>query len=196
MDADDFILKVKNFSKKNSDKDDIHGYPHVERVYKTCNHLGAQINANMLILQISALLHDIGRIKEKDSSSGKNHAELSAEIAREFLSSYQEVLSKKEIEEIIHCIRAHSFSNDVNPRTLEAKILSDADKLDAMGAIGLYRTIGFTIKNQHGIETVIKHMEEKILDLKQDLFLNESKILAEERQQILLDFYKKIIKEK
>ena len=131
-----------------------------------------------------------------NDSRGKHHAELSAEIATNFLKSYQEVISKNEIEQVIHCIRAHSFSNDVKPKTLEAKILSDADKLDAMGAIGLYRTIAFTVKNHNGIDTVIKHMEDKILDLKRDLYLNESKVLAEERQQILMDFYKKIKNEK
>jgi uncharacterized protein len=192
----DFISKVKIFSKKNSDQDDIHGYPHVERVFKTCIHLGTIMNANMKILKISALLHDIGRIKEVNDSSGKHHAELSAEIASGFLNSYQEVLSKNEIAKIIHGIRAHSFSNDVKPKTLEAKILSDADKLDAMGAIGLYRTIAFTVKNHNGIDMVIKHMEEKILDLKRDLYLEESKMLAEERQQILMDFYEKIKNEK
>jgi len=196
MDDQDFISIVKKFSYKNSDQDDIHGYPHVKRVFKTCVDLGIQMNANKRILKISALLHDIGRIKEKFDSSGKHHAELSAEIATDFLKSYQEVLSKNEIEQVIYCIRAHSFSNDVKPKTLEAKILSDADKLDAMGAIGLYRTIAFTVKNHNGIDTVIKHMEDKILDLKRDLYLNESKVLAEERQQILTDFYKKIKNEK
>ena len=196
MDDHDFILIVKRFSSENSDQDDIHGYPHVERVFKTCVDLGIQMNANMRILKISALLHDIGRINEMNDSRGKHHAELSAEIATNFLKSYQEVISKNEIEQVIHCIRAHSFSNDVKPKTLEAKILSDADKLDAMGAIGLYRTIAFTVKNHNGIDTVIKHMEDKILDLKRDLYLNESKVLAEERQQILMDFYKKIKNEK
>lgn len=193
---DDFISKVKSFSQKNSDMDDIHGYPHVVRVFNICIQLGSQMNANMLVLKVSALLHDIGRIKEINDSSGKNHADLSAGIAREFLHSDKIILFQKEIDQVIHCIKAHSFSNNVIPKTLEAKILSDADKLDAMGAIGLYRTIGFTIKNNDGIDTVIHHMEEKILNLKEKLYLDSSKSLAEERQQILVDFYEKIKKEK
>ena len=76
--------------------------------------------------------------------------------------------------------------------TLEAKILSDADKLDALGAIGLYRTIGFTIKNGGGIEQVINHLENKILHLKDKLHLDESKKIAEQRYNIIADFYTKI----
>ena len=72
MDDHDFILIVKRFSSENSDQDDIHGYPHVERVFKTCIQLGTQMNANMQILKISALLHDIGRIKEINAPNEKN----------------------------------------------------------------------------------------------------------------------------
>ncbi|NVM36351.1 MAG: phosphohydrolase, partial [Candidatus Lokiarchaeota archaeon] len=72
------------------------------------------------------------------------------------------------------------------------KLLSDADKLDALGAIGLYRTIGFTVRNQGNIGDVIKHLEEKIIKLKDRLFLDISKRIAEKRQKIILDFYKEI----
>ncbi len=196
MSDNDFISRVKLFSKSCSEQDDIHGYPHVRRVFKTSIQLGHQLNANMLILKISSLLHDIGRIKESVDSTGKNHADISAEMALEFLNSNQGILSREEINHVIHCIRAHSYSNEVIPKTLEAKILSDADKLDAMGAIGLYRTIGFTIKSHHGIDMVIRHMEEKILQLKDNLYLDASRTMAGERQQILVDFYKNIKKEK
>ena len=96
------------------------------------------------------------------------------------------------ISNIIHCIRTHSFSNNANPQTLEATILSDADKLDALGAIGLYRTIGFTIKNQGGVEQVIGHLENKIMKLKDQMYLDVSKQIAVERHQIILDFYNKL----
>ena len=101
-------------------------------------------------------------------------------------------LSQEDFDNIIHCIRVHSFSNNVIPQTLEAKILSDADKLDALGAIGLYRAIGFTVKNKGNISDIIKHLEEKIIKLKDRLFLDISKKIAEKRQKIILDFYKEI----
>jgi uncharacterized protein len=79
---------------------------------------------------------------------------------------------------------------------LEAKILSDADKLDALGAIGLYRTIGFTLERNGNLDDVIEHLENKILKLKDMLFLDDSKKIAKSREFILHDFYTKIKDEK
>lgn len=186
------IPKVRKFAIENSEKDDIHGFLHVERVLKLCLHIGKRLDANLLILEIAALLHDIGRKKRNEAISSKNHAELSTQMASKFLESGDFKSSQEDFDNIIHCIRSHSFSNNSNPQTLEAKILSDADKLDALGAIGLYRTIGFTVKNKGNLNNVIKHLEEKIIKLKDKLFLDISKEIAEKRQKIILDFYKEI----
>ena len=191
----DIIKIVKNFAITWSKKDDIHGFPHVERVYDMCIEIGEKLKSNLYILRISALLHDIGRTKEGKDVHGKNHAEISAEMASEFLRSKTINLSKEDVEHVMHCIQAHSFSNNVVPKTLEAKILSDADKLDALGAIGLYRTIGFTVQNNGGIERVIYHLENKILKLKDQMYLEISKKIAEKRQQIIVEFYNKIKEE-
>ena len=150
MNNKDIIAKVRNFAYDKSSKDDIHGFQHIERVLKTSSKLGVALNANLLVIKISTLLHDVGRGNAKE-----NHAKISAEIAKEFLIKNKFEIPIEDFENIVHCISTHSFSNDLKPMTLEAKILSDADKLDALGAIGLYRTIGFTIKNGGGIEQVI-----------------------------------------
>jgi len=188
----EMTLIIKRFSKDNMGNDVIHGFSHVNRVLNSCLYIGKKLNANLLILEISALLHDIGRKHENNDIEGKNHAELSAGMALNFLKSRDFQLSHDEIENIIHCIRSHSFSNNHLPNTLEAKILSDADKLDALGAIGLFRTIGFAIKIGTGIEKVIDHLERKILKLKEQMHLHITKKLAEERHQIILDFYNNI----
>ena len=188
----EMLLIIKRFSKDNMGDDDIHGFSHMKRVLNSCLYIGKELNANLLILEISALLHDIGRKHENIDIKGKNHAELSAGIALNFLKSKDFQLSQEEIENIIHCIRSHSFSNNHLPNTLEAKILSDADKLDALGAIGLFRTIGFAIKKGAGLEKVIDHLERKIMKLKEQMNLLISKKIAEERHQIILDFYNNI----
>ncbi|MFX1392398.1 MAG: HD domain-containing protein [Promethearchaeota archaeon] len=195
MSESKLILKIRNFAEKNSERDDIHGFAHVERVYNICVQIGKKLGANLLVLKISALLHDVGRILEKNYSEIRNHAEISALMSLKFLKSNDFKLSQEDIDNIIHSIKAHSFSNKTKPQTLEAKILSDADKLDAIGAIGLYRTIGFTVKNNGGIRQVIKHLENKIMKLKDKMFLDVSKKIAENRQQIILDFYNRIIME-
>lgn len=189
------LSKIRSFALNNSGKDDIHGFIHVERVYDLSIKIGKELNANLDILKISVLLHDIGRIEEMDDKLKRNHADISAEKAYKFLYTQNLNLSPDDIDKIIHCIKAHSFSNNITPETLEAKILSDADKLDALGAIGLYRTIGFTIKNNGNLHDVMKHLEEKILKLKNNLFLDISRKIADKKQKIILDFYEDIKKE-
>lgn len=188
----EMCLTITQFSKDKMGEDVIHGFSHVKRVLNSCLNIGKKLNANLIILEISALLHDIGRKYENKGNMGKNHAEISAGMALNFLTSRDFKLSQEEIDNIIHSIRSHSFSNIALPNTLEAKILSDADKLDALGAIGLFRTIGFAIKKGAGLEKVINHLERKILKLKDQMNLPISKKLAEERNQIILDFYRNI----
>lgn len=192
----EIVSNTREYASKNSEKDDIHGFPHVERVSKLCLELGKKMGANLFILEIATLLHDIGRIHKDEENNKKNHADISAGMALNFLRSKEFNIPQNDIENIIHCIKSHSFSNNVVPKTLEAKILSDADKIDALGAIGLYRTIGFTVKNQGGLEQVIEHLEEKILGLKDQLYLDVSKQMAVERHQVILDFYNKLSKER
>ena len=196
MSDDNLISIVRKFAIDNSEKDDIHGYAHVERVYNTCVKIGKKLNANLNVLKIAALLHDVGRINEKDDALKRNHAEISADKSKKFLSSNGISLVQDEFDNIIHSIRAHSFSNEQLARTLEAKILSDADKLDALGAIGIFRTIGFTLENNGGIDQVIEHLENKILRLKEQMFLDYSKMVAERRHKTVLDFYTKLKEER
>jgi len=195
MSDNNLISIVRKFAVENSEKNDIHGYAHVERVYNTCVKVGKKLNANLKVLQIAALLHDVGRIHEKTDKLNRNHAEISADMSKEFLSSNGLTLVQDEFDNIIHSIRAHSFSNKIIARTLEAKILSDADKLDALGAIGIFRTIGFTLENKGGIIQIIEHLENKILKLKEQMFLEYSKTIGEDRHKSALDFYNKLKKE-
>jgi len=196
MNEKQILAKVKQFAIKNSEQDDIHGFSHVKRVYSMCIKIGKKLDANLFILKIAALLHDIGRVDEKSYSHGRNHAEISAFKAKNFLNSDMVALSQNDIDNIFHAIRSHSFSNKITPRTLEAKILSDVDKLDAIGAIGIYRTIGYTLRNNGGIDQVIEHLENKILKLKKKMFLDYSKTIADKRHEFVLEFYNKIKKEK
>jgi len=196
MNKEDIVEIIRAYVLKHSDKDDIHGFRHTERVYELCLNLGKKLNANLHILKIIALLHDIGRYSETYSLERKNHAEVSAQMALKLLNGLNTNLTKEEIHNIIHSIKAHSFSNNIIPDTLEAKILSDVDKLDALGAIGLYRTIAFTVKNRGEINQVIDHLESKILKLKSQMYLKYSKKLATKKEKIIFEFYNKIKKEK
>ena len=195
MNSNDILSKVRTFAYNNSEKNDIHGFKHVERVLKLSSEIGAVLNANLPVIKIAALLHDVGRYIKKGEEV-KNHTEISAKIAENFIIKNNFNIALEDVENIVHCIRSHSFSNDLEPKTLEAKILSDADKLDALGAVGLYRTIGFTVLRNGGIDDVIEHLEDKILKLKDRLFLDISKDIAKFREKLITNFYNKIKEEK
>ena len=195
MNSNEILSKVRTFAYNNSEKNDIHGFKHVERVLKLSSEIGAVLNANLPVIKIAALLHDVGRSLKKEDEV-KNHAEISAELAENFIIKNNFNIAIEDVENILHCIRAHSFSNDLEPITLEAKILSDADKLDALGAIGLYRTIGFTISRNRGLDDVIEHLENKILKLKNRLYLDISKEIAKSREKLIIKFYNEIKEEK
>jgi len=195
MNVDEILSAVRNFAQNNSENDDLHGFKHVERVFNLCVQIGTALNANLLTIKIAALLHDVGRIHEKKNDA-KNHAEISAEMAEKFFQKTNFNITINNIENILHSIRAHSFSNNIEPKTLEAKILSDADKLDALGAIGLFRTIGFIVSRNGDLNDVIEHLEKKIMKLKNLLFLDISKEIGESREKLIINFYNEIKEER
>lgn len=163
-----------------------HDRDHIERVVKLAVYIAKKEGADVEVVRKSAELHDIARDKP-------NHAVESAKIAREILK--KQGYSDEFIERVAHCIEAHSFSSGIEPKTLEAKVLSDADKLDAIGAIGVARAFIFSGENGRSIEETLKHFEEKLLKLKDLLYTKTAKELAKERHEFLLRFYEQIKKE-
>ncbi len=111
-----------------------HGWEHVQRVYRLALHIAQQEGADRFIVGVAALLHDLGRLTHDET---RHHADLSVIHARELLTRHQVPPDKQEA--ILHAIDAHSFSKGLQPRTLEAWIVRDADRLDSLGAIGVLR---------------------------------------------------------
>lgn len=118
-----------------------HNWDHSQRVYNLCMHIGQAEGADLEVLEIAAYLHDVGRPHEDASRGGICHAEKGAEIAKDLLAAYAMPAERK--ANIIHCIRTHRFRGNHHPQTLEAKVLFDADKLDAIGAVGIARAFLF-----------------------------------------------------
>jgi uncharacterized protein len=114
-----------------------HDMGHINRVEALCLEIQKEEGGNPQILQLAALLHDVGVIKEHEE--GGDHALYSAEIASEFLK--RAGAGKELIEAVAACIRSHRFSAGEIPDSLEARILQDADRLDALGAVGIFRAI-------------------------------------------------------
>jgi uncharacterized protein len=116
--------------------DAAHDVSHIERVVKNAKRLSAREQANLAVVVPAAWLHDIVVVR-KDSPDRSKASNMAALEAARFLRSigYPDDM----IAPISHAIEAHSFSAGITPTTLEAKVVQDADRLDALGAIGIAR---------------------------------------------------------
>ncbi len=117
-------------------KDPAHDFSHALRVYRNAKVIGKKESADMQVLLLAALLHDAG--------SGPKLRKRSAESEARKLSTVEDFLKRKDlreevIEKVLRAVEVHSFSKGIEPATLEAKVLQDADRLDAIGAIGIAR---------------------------------------------------------
>ncbi len=112
-----------------------HGWEHVSRVYTLAQYIAEKEEADKFIVGVAALLHDLGRTVEEDEQT--HHSDSSALLAREIMQKYE--IAEQTQQSIIHAILAHSFSRGIEPLTLEAHVVRDADRLDALGAIGIMR---------------------------------------------------------
>ena len=130
-----------------------HNLDHVFRVYNLCLLLAKyEKNVDLEILIPSALLHDIARVEESVDKTGDiDHAVLGSEIAGDILRSLD--YEEEKIDKIKHCIISHRFRTGNQPNTIEAKILFDSDKLDAIGACGIART--FMLAGQFGQRLIV-----------------------------------------
>ena len=115
------------------ENDPVHGFDHVMRVYKMAERLAQAEGADLEIVRAATLLHDAEGPGVEESR--EDHQHKSALFAHLVLQS--EGWPEERIHAVAHCIRAHRFRDDrEQPQPLEAKVLFDADKLDAIGAIG------------------------------------------------------------
>lgn len=127
------------------DNDQVHGFDHVMRVYRTATYLAHTLGADLEIVQAAALLHDAEGAAPNAAGGGRESHELSsAEFARQILE--QEGWPEGRIKAVEHCIRAHRYRGSESPETLEARIVFEADKLDVLGAFGIARTIAYAVQ--------------------------------------------------
>lgn len=116
--------------------DAAHDLQHVKRVVHNARKIGEQEGADLSVLIPAAWLHD-WVVLPKNNPERKQASRLAAARAAKWLCTQD--LSQARIEAIKHCIEAHSYSAGIPPQSLEARILQDADRLDALGAIGIAR---------------------------------------------------------
>lgn len=179
--------------------DPAHGWEHTRRVYRLAQRICEEERADLLIVSSATLLHDIGRLIPR---KGVPHALLSVEEAGSMLRKYQ--LAPWQVEAIMHAIEAHSFSQGIEPQTLEARILRDADRLDSLGAIGILRwAISGTIKRKNQTRSyhpsdpfaewrqpddrlyLLDRFYTRLLRLEKDMYTTTGRALAEQRTEYM-----------
>ncbi|MBM5097530.1 HD domain-containing protein [Vibrio parahaemolyticus] len=126
------------FMQQEMQVDAAHDIEHVKRVVKTAKQLCDEENADIAIVLPAAYLHDCFTYP-KDHPNRKQSSAIAAKKAIAYLESIQ--YPQHYHDAIAHVIEAHSFSANIRPNTLEAQIVQDADRLDALGAIGVTRCI-------------------------------------------------------
>ncbi|MDQ1254313.1 MAG: uncharacterized protein QG646_3544 [Euryarchaeota archaeon] len=185
-----------------------HDMGHISRVEALCLEIQKEEGGNPLILRLAALLHDVGVVKEHEE--GGDHALYSAEIASEFLGKAG--LGNELIEAVAGCILTHRFSAGKSPDTLEARILQDADRLDSLGAVGIFRSIfsmgalrmlkyatgidkgssKSTVYIEDPIEGFNEYIHYKPFTIPEKLNTNAAKRIAEERLRIMRLFLEEL----
>ncbi|MFB1096268.1 HD domain-containing protein [Vibrio diabolicus] len=126
------------FMQQEMQVDAAHDISHVQRVVKTAKKLAMEEGADLSIVLPAAYLHDCFTYP-KDHPNRKQSSIIAAKKAVAFLESID--YPQQYHDAIAHAIEAHSFSANIRPNTLEAKVVQDADRLDALGAIGITRCI-------------------------------------------------------
>ncbi len=185
---DDYVKKVL------SNETTGHDYFHANRVMNNALKIAENENVNQEIIKVAALTHDL--IDKKVSNNvEKSLTALKAKLKE---ASYLE-----ELNEIINIIQTISYSKGDIPVSLEGKIVQDADRLDALGAIGIARTFAYGGKNNRMIYNPFKndhldsiaHFYDKLLKLKVLMNTEKGKLMAEEKTKYMEDFLRKFYQE-
>ena len=188
--------------------DAAHDLQHVARVVKTAKRLCVSESACAEVVVPAAWLHDCVNLAKDDPKRSQSSA-LAADKAVEFLTSIG--YPAKYLTAIHHAILAHSFSAGIVPATLEAKIVQDADRLDALGAIGVVRclqvgtSLGRALYHREdpfcNSRTVddsrytLDHFKQKLFTLADTMQTASAKAEARHRTQVMQDFLAQLAEE-
>jgi uncharacterized protein len=214
MNQDILVQHTVNFVKETLlNAEGGHDWFHIERVFNTTKLISEHEKVDVLVVQLAALLHDIA-----DPKFHNGDETVGPKMARDFLISQK--VNNPIIDHVVSIIRNMSFKNslDTNSQIFSSKelqVVQDADRLDAMGAIGIARAFNYGgFKNRalydpnippnlhmtkkeykNSQAPTINHFYEKLLLLKEKMNTETGKKMAQERHQFMLDYLKQFYKE-
>lgn len=190
--------------------DSAHDKEHIYRVLYTALAIAeTEENVEQDILICACLLHDIGRA-EQFADSNLDHAAVGAEKAYHFLTEHG--FEEQFAERVRECIQTHRFRTGNTPKSIEAKILFDADKVDVAGAIGIARTLVYKGQVTEPLYSLMpdgmvsdggndrepsffQEYKYKLEHLYEHFYTKQGFLLAKERQQTAVDFYNSLLSE-
>jgi len=200
------LIEIEQARRYYEGADAIHDFDHVLRVLALAERLAREEGADLEIVRAATLLHDVARGQGDRLSA--NHAHAGAEFAREVLAGQP----PEKVEAVAHAIAAHRFRSGPDPQTLEARVLHDADKLDAIGAIGVARAFAFggyegqrlwadvpagyresqATRHEH---TPVHEYQIKLSKIKGRLLTESARRLAEGRHSFMVEFFEQLERE-
>ncbi|MBR6186904.1 MAG: HD domain-containing protein [Clostridia bacterium] len=165
-----------------------HDAAHTLRVYRNALEIASlEPGCDREIVALAALMHDADDHKLFDTKDNAN--------ARSFLM--ENGVPPDRIERVVTAVNAVSFSRNrgKRPETIEGKIVQDADRLDAIGAVGIARTFAYGGEHGRSLDASIRHFHEKLLLLKDEMNTRAGREMAQARHQYLADFLAEYEKE-
>jgi uncharacterized protein len=208
--TDDTLGRIQNIARTYfQNAKGSHDWEHTQRVVELCNRMGPGEGADMVVLKSAAYLHDIGRAVQDESNGSVCHAVQGAEMARRILALMP--LEPFQKENIVHCVRAHRYRDGCAPKTIEAKVLFDADKLDGIGAVGVARAYLFAgevgarlhtpdlqpseTQPYSRDDTGYREFVVKLSNVKDRILTAEGRRLAEGRHAFMVAFFERFLDE-
>ena len=183
------IGKAKEYARKLlGDNCGGHDLQHTLRVYSNALEIAkTEPDADLFVVSVAALIHDVDDYKLFNTTDYQN--------ARTFLRSNGIPAEQEQI--IIETIDSVSFSKnrDRRPPTIEGQIVQDADRLDALGAVGIARTFAFGGEHGRPMEQTFRHFDEKLLLLKDMMNTPAAKIIAQKRHEFMEKYLKELNQE-
>lgn len=214
MTEDDYIEQTRSFVRKKLENAEAgHDWFHIERVYNNAMHIAARENVDLLVVRLGALLHDIA-----DSKFHNGDEEVGPRVSRVFMESIN--VPSPTIDKVVDIIEKISFKNSLDSgdrpeASMELKVVQDADRLDAIGAIGIARAFNYGgYKNRplydpskpprlnmdkeeykKGNSPTINHFYEKLLLLKDRMNTETGRVMASDRHDFMLSFLDQFYRE-
>jgi uncharacterized protein len=175
--------------------DAAHDWAHIERVYRNGMSIArTEPGVNQIVLKAALLLHDIGT-----KVFGKGNAVVEVNAVADLLAPF--AVDPSLYPAIVTAINEHSFTRGASPGTLEAAIVQDADRLDAIGAIGIARCFAYGGENHRPLydpedqTNSIQHFYDKLFTLRDKMNTPEGRRLADERHQVMEAFVAQFMRE-